>query len=116
MLTISAPIFDINGFEVIESFEKDGLSDFQRRVSRTATLDGGASITDFGYSDADLTFNIEWTPKNSDQVDNVRRMVRSYGRLIISFYDGCFLAAPLDFRASTGTVALTFLVEKRLSQ
>lgn len=116
MLTITAPSFDIKGFEVIEHPEKDGLSGLERRNSRIATLDGSAAINDFGYSDADRTLDIGWSPKSQRQVDNIARMVKAYSRLIISCREGCFIGAPGSFSTSEDTIQLLILVERRLDQ
>jgi len=114
MLTINAPVFDIEGYEIIEHPDKDGLSGFERRNSRIATLDGSAAFNDFGYSDSDRTLNIEWRPTSQDQVDNIARMVKAYSRLIISCREGCFIGAPGPFTPSDGNVQLRILVERRL--
>ncbi|WP_375191796.1 hypothetical protein [Marinobacter sp.] len=116
MLTINAPIFDIDGHETIDSPELPGLSDFSRRVTRTPTLDGGAAINDFGYSDADRVLDIEWVPRSQRQTDNLARMVRTYGRLIVSCKEGCFLGAPESFSPGDDTTQIRILVERRLDQ
>lgn len=116
ILTINAPQFDIDGQVVAEGVDPSGLDGFSRRVSRVATLDGSAAINDFGYSPADRTLTIAWRPKNRAQVENLRRMAQSYGRLIVSYRDGCYLGAPERFTPSDESVSLTFLIEKRLDQ
>jgi len=116
MLTITSPIFDIEGVENIVSPEPSGLTGFERRNSRVATLDGGAAFNDFGYSDADRTLEIRWKPSSQRQVDNIVRMVKSYGRLIVSFREGCFIGAPGSFSISEDKVQLQILVERRLDQ
>jgi len=114
IVTINAPQFDIDGQVVAEGVDPDGLDGFSRRVSRVATLDGGAAINDFGYSIADRTLTITWRPRTREQAENVRRMVQSYGRLIVSFRDGCYLGAPERLTPLDDSVSLTFLIEKRL--
>lgn len=116
MLTITAPIFDIEGHETIASPEPAGLAGFERRNSRVATLDGGAAINDFGYSDADRTLDIRWKPSSQGQVDNIARMVKAYGRLIVSCREGCFIGAPRAFSVSDNKAQLQILVERRLNQ
>lgn len=116
MLTINAPVFDIDGHEVIERPELAGLTGFERRNSRVATLDGLASINDFGYSDADRTIDIEWRPTAPGQVANIARMVKTYNRLIVSTTEGCFIGAPGPFSPSDDTVQLRIFVERRLDQ
>lgn len=114
MLTISAPQFDIEGSVLIHGADPAGLHSFSRRVSRIATLDGRAEINDFGYSPSDRTLNITWRPRTRNEIDQVRRMAQIYGRLIISFRDGCFLAAPENFSEEQDSATLTALIETRL--
>ena len=116
MLTISAPIFDIQGHEIISFPEPGGLSGLDRRNSRVATLDGGAAFNDFGYSDADRTLDINWKPASQRQLDNIARMVKAHGRLIVSCREGCFVGAPGFFGVSDNKAQLQILVERRLDQ
>lgn len=114
MLMMNAPVFDINGHIEIDNPNPEGLAQFSRRVSRAATLDGGAAINDFGYSPADRTLEIEWTPRSLAEADNARRMVQAYGRLIVSWREGCFLVAPQDFDEADNAIIITALVERQL--
>jgi hypothetical protein len=115
MLTISAPIFDIDGSAVIANPNQSGLVEFNKRVSRIATLDGGAAFNDFGYSDADRTLSIDFLPANEEQLNTVKALSQKYSRLIVSFSDGCFLGAPESFRFDSGRVTLVILVERKIS-
>ena len=52
-------------FVVLE--EKDGsqLDRYSRRISRTATLDGGSVVNDLGFSDTDRTVVVDaWATGN----------------------------------------------------
>lgn len=113
---ISAPLFDLEGTVELEGVSLDGLSGFERRNSRVATLDGGAVIPDFGYSEADRTLDLRWPARQKSTVENVRRMAKSYSRLIVSTEEGCFLGAPGAFNLSNGEAQLQIMVEKRLDQ
>lgn len=115
-VSISAPLFDLDGHVLLASVVPDGLADFSRRNNRIPTLDGGAAITDFGYSDADRTLDIRWAAKDKATVDNVRRMAKTYSRLIVATEEGCFIGAPGPFSLSDGEAEIQILVEKRLDQ
>tara|TARA_R110001583_G_scaffold6788_1_gene34199 strand:+ start:193 stop:543 length:351 start_codon:yes stop_codon:yes gene_type:complete len=116
MLTITSPIFDVEGSETIASPEPEGLSGFQRRNSRVATLDARAVFNDFGYSDADRTLEIRWKPSSQRQIDNIVRMIKAYSRLIVSFREGCFMGVPGSFSISDDKTQLQILVDRRLDQ
>jgi len=116
MLTINAPFFDLDGHVTLLGVEPGGLLAFARRNNRIPTLDGGAVIPDFGYSDADRTLDIRWTARDSVQVETVRRLAKTYSRLIVTTAEGCFYGAPGPFAISNGVVQIQILVEKRLDQ
>lgn len=116
MLTISAPVFDIDGHETIENPKIPGVTAFTRRVNRTPTLDGSAAFNDFGYSVADRTLDIEFTARDKAQADNLARMVKTYGRLIVSFDEGCFIGAPESYTPSDDTTQIRILIERRIDQ
>ena len=115
-VSISSPVFDINGHARIMNALPGGMSDFSLRVSRVATLDGGAAINNFGYSDADLTMDIRWPATDEAIVESVRRMAKIYSRLIIATAEGCFVGAPASFSLSDGEAGIQILIEKRLNQ
>ncbi len=116
MLTISAPVFDLNGTVIARNPSMDGLQNLTRRVSRAATLDGQAAINDFGYTDADRDLIVEWTPTTKTELENVRRMFKTYSRLVVSFSEGCFMCAPESFSHPDGQISITLFVDKRLDQ
>lgn len=116
MLMISAPVFDLSGTVIAHSPDMEGLQNMTRRVSRAATLDGQAAINDFGYTDADRDLVVEWTPATEAELENVRRMFKTYSRLVVSFSEGCFLATPESFSAPAGQISITLFVDKRLDQ
>ena len=60
-LFISTPTFDLNGSLALRLADGSDIKSGARRVSRNATLDGGAVITDGGYSDADRTLVIRYS-------------------------------------------------------
>lgn len=113
---ISAPIFDLDGTISLTKVAPDGLAGFERRNNRIATLDGGAAIPDFGYSEADRTFDIRWIARSKSAVETVRRLAKSYSRLIVSTEEGCYLGAPGPFNLSNGEAQFQIMVEKRLDQ
>lgn len=114
VIFISAPLFDLDGHARLENVDPDGLSGFERRNSRIATLDGGAVIPDFGYSDADRTLNVQWRPRSQGQVDTVVRLAKTYSRLVVSTAEGCFIGAPGPFALSNDSAQIQILIEKRI--
>ena len=116
MVSIVAPLFDLDGHVVLFKVEPDGLAAFERRNNRIPTLDGGAVIPDFGYSVADRTLDIRWPAKDSVQLETVRRLAKTYSRLIVTTEEGCFYGAPGPFSINNGVAQIQILVQKRIDQ
>jgi adenylylsulfate kinase-like enzyme len=60
--TVSSTVWDAQGYIEIYALDSQTVGDLRRRGNRVATLDGGAVINDAGFSDADRTFEIRWSP------------------------------------------------------
>ncbi|WP_138436328.1 hypothetical protein [Marinobacter shengliensis] len=115
-VSITAPLFDLDGHVLLTEVDPAGLAGFERRNNRIPTLDGGAAIPDFGYSDADRTFDIRWPNRDKHQVDTIRRLAKTYSRLIVATEEGCFIGAPGPFAMSDDEAQIQILVEKRIDQ
>lgn len=111
--TISSLVFDPAGY--VEVFtDKTPDRDIKRRVNRVITLDGGVAINDGGYSDGDLTFELEW--KSETALDSaVLRMLQLYPRAVLSTRAGVFEVVLETYRLNTGTSRLVCLPVSRLS-
>lgn len=114
MLTINAPIFDLQGSLLISRPEVPGTSSYTRRVNRAATLDGQASISDFGFTDSDRTLEVRWRPTESEYESAVR-LLKTYRSLIVSTSSGCFLCSPSEISNDNQTAQIALLVERKLS-
>lgn len=115
-VSITAPVFDLDGHVMLIGVDPAGLTGFERRNNRIPTLDGGAAIPDFGYSDADRTFDIRWPSRDKHQVDTIRRLAKTYSRLIVVTEEGCFIGAPGPFAMRDNEAQIQILVEKRIDQ
>jgi hypothetical protein len=113
--TISTPTYDLDGHVTLNVREEDSdLGQTARRVTRVATLDGGAVVNDFGFSYADKTLVLSWLAEDEALDDNLDRIVRLYNRLYLSSPHGVFFVAPQAFRRQNETSSLTLLVLERL--
>lgn len=110
---LSAIPFDPSGWIEIDAIEDDSLATISRRVSRSATLDGGAAFNDFGLSDADRSFEVRWSPLSLNAENDVRRMVRLYALIRIATGDGVFIAAPESYRSSGDESTLRLLISSK---
>lgn len=112
MLALATLTIDPLGAQLL-SLSADGktsLGDTSRRVSRVATLDGGASILDGGYTVADRTINIDLSGQTREVVDAVKYLFQVYDKLVVMTEDGAFLAAPERISIGKNTANMTLLV------
>jgi hypothetical protein len=113
--TISTPDFDIEGFIQLDVIKTTTSGETRRRTSRIATLDGGAVINDFGYSEADRTIDLRWMPVSRAQEQAIDRLVQFYAELQVATRDGVFLAIPETYRPGADESTLRLLVLEKLS-
>lgn len=91
------------------------LGETSRRVTRVATLDGGAAFGDFGHTEADRTIVLRWQPQSREHEESVRRLVALYTRITVSIAEGLFLVAPQTYSPGAEESRLTLLVERKLT-
>lgn len=112
---IAAPVADPAGYVLLPLTPQAHKHELSRRVNRVATLDGGAAVSDSGYSDADMMLRMEWYAGDADAFAAVARLLRTYSRVVVSTRDGVFSAVPERCTRNTETCDAQFLVVARLS-
>lgn len=117
MITFSSKNFDLIGSVTVrEDVEDNGLLDSSRRVSRTATLDGGVVIDDAGYTDGDRTFNVTVRDIAQDDLDKLRWIQSVHADHRAATRDGFFSGVIEDISFKNGDATIVFLVLDKLSQ
>lgn len=81
-----------------------------RRVTRTATLDGGCAIYDGGSTVADATLKITLKNPSAELADSVMRLFEIWPRVSVSLPAGCYEAAPELAQMSDGKLVLSLLL------
>ena len=115
MVGISSPVFDLSGAAVLPYAYAEGAGNATRRVSRTATLDGGAVVTDTGYAVADNTLEIVANSALEADYAVLLRLTRLYSEVVVSTPDGVFTGSPSELKVDGTDVRLTVLVTEQLS-
>ena len=113
MLTTTT--YDLLGAVTLDCLPDQTSGEMRRRVSRVATLDGGAVVNDGGYTDADRTIQLRWRPRGATQESAVARLVELYSFLRVSTRDGVFLAAIEAYTPGGAECTLSLLVTEKLS-
>ncbi len=115
MIILAAPQYSLIGpVALSETKNECNLTDTSRRSSRVATLDGGAVVTDFGFTDADRTLSIVGTASRADY-DTLLAMQRSWSQWVVSCEEGVFLGSPARLKSQGGKVTITIEVIRKLS-
>lgn len=112
---LSADVFDPLGYLALDVKADSEIGTLSRRVTRTATLDGGAEIEDNGYSAADATYTITVRLPSPGYEAAIMRLVQLYPLLILSTRYGVFRGVVDYFRPAGATASLRFLVSQKLS-
>lgn len=119
MIGISTQIYDLEGariFEDLDPGKEQKNRRGERRVTRTATLDGGVSIADMGYSDGDRTITVMELAASLEAVEFVEYICRNYTLVTVTAEDGAYSAAPETHAVGEdGTLTFTLLVKEKMS-
>lgn len=113
--TISTPTWDITGYVELDVFQRNTSGETRRRVTRIATLDGGAVFNDFGASESDRVIELSWRPTSRVVEDAITRLVQVYAQVQVATRSGVYLAAPEVYRPGDEESVLRLLVVEKLS-
>ncbi len=117
MIGVSSLVFDIYGAWVFSSRDNtDAIMSGRRRTSRSATLDGGAVVSDLGYSHGDRTLVVQEKEASEEAVAFARRIVENYSTVAVSTIDGAYLAVPESYEYRDGTLELRLLITEKTSE
>jgi hypothetical protein len=84
-------------------------------MSRKATLDGGCSISDQGFSDADRTFTISQQNISVNLASRIWYIFRTYSLVYVSTEEGVFKAAIQDVDLTEGNLKAKILIKEKLT-
>ncbi len=114
MIGVAARTFDQEGSRIYRGgLDRDDVT--ARRISRTATLDGGCLISDMGASVSDKNITIEINNASSDEIIFARYITETYGSVTLTTEISCYSAAPESCTVKDGVLTLKFLIEGQLS-
>jgi hypothetical protein len=120
MIGIATQTYDLDGARVFRKANRDielRNRTGARRVSRTATLDGGCVISDMGFSDADRDFTVQEQAPSVEAVDFARYITETYSRVTVAAADGSYEAVPGSYEIDIdGNLIMKMLIVSRLSE
>ncbi len=106
MISISAPTYDLSG-SIISPAGTAIQQSASRRASRVATLDGGATPVDGGWSDADLTFECRLPDPDGSHHLALTRLMRYHSTAIMSCSRGCYSVLLSNLTYDRGVAVCT---------
>jgi hypothetical protein len=112
MISISS---DTETVTINESIPDSDYGEILPRVSRTATLDGGAMIATSGCSHSDRTIVISALKVSVAQEAVLRRMTMQTLLVQLSNSEGVFTGVLSRFSCKAGKLEFTFLVKEKLT-
>lgn len=115
IVTLSSLTFDLSGFITLDVNPSSLVGTVQRRNNRIATLDGGAVLNDFGFSEADRTITLEWSIKDKATEDLVLRFVKLYSKVRLSMPEGLFLASVFSYTQNEDESSMVLEVLEKIT-
>lgn len=112
MLSISTPYVNSDGHVLIENTSQCTFGRKTFRVSRAATLDGGAVNIHSGYSDGDRTFTIAAMLTKAQEL-LINSLAELYTYFIFAIDDGVFYGSISSMTAENGVLAMSIYVESK---
>lgn len=112
MLSISMTTADILGNVIINSIAFSDIDNIKTRMSRSATLDGGAVIVNSGVSQGDRTFQISEKVPRGD-AEKVKYIQENSVSVLCSTKEGLFLGAISETDYTNGTLKTTILIKEK---
>ena len=100
-----------NAAIIIKNLPRSRINDSVSRVSRSATLDGGAHIEHLGYSDSDRTLEI-YSQLTESEKNAIWDFYKSETMINISCSDGFFYGAIDSLKVDNGKMKLILLIKE----
>lgn len=106
---------DAEALTLNERVDESDYGDIVPRISRTATLDGGAVITNSGCSHADRTLVIVADNVSFATETAIKRMTSLSQTIWMSNREGIFSGVISQLSCKSGRVRFTYLVTEKIT-
>jgi hypothetical protein len=113
MISIAGITFDMSGYITLEPLGGSDYGLLARRFKKSQTLDGGVSVSDFGYTSADREFDISLQP-TSAQDSTLRYLVENHDQVHVSTEEGFYKAVP-QYTIRGGIASLTLSITEQIA-
>jgi len=115
IISICSHLFDYAGDFLLTAETDSDLSHISRRVSRSATLDGGCIIVDNGYTPSDATLTIVVSQITDSTRLALLQMIKTHSAITIAYQNNIFLGV-VEKVDDTNQLKIKFLVKSALNE
>ncbi len=115
---MSSQVYDLRGAVLVRGITSEAARvnrNVRRRVTRTATLDGGCTLYDTGYSVADRDILVEVAYPTEALFEALQYLCRTYNLVTVCTEDGAFSASPESCQFVDDRLQFRCLVKEALS-
>jgi hypothetical protein len=112
MISLSATSYDPAGLLILNA-RVNNPYEAKRRGSVTATLDGGSSVYDSGYSITDQTLNASLKRPTKATILSLQYLTAYYSQIIVTCESGAFTCIP-SYAVKGAQVSLQLRITARL--
>ena len=115
IISICSYLFDYAGDFLLTAEQDSDFSHVSRRVSRSATLDGGCIIVDNGYTASDATLTIVISQITDSTRLALLQMIKTHSAITVACKDNIFLGV-VEKVDDTNQLKIRFLVKSALNE
>jgi predicted ThiF/HesA family dinucleotide-utilizing enzyme len=117
IVSLCTQLYNPVGNVILTISDSTEIAFLSRRLSRVATLDGGAVIVDNGFSPSDGAINlvIDAGANSLAVYKLVADMIKSFGMVTVSTVDGVFLAALESITNNKTRLVIKLLIKSQLA-
>lgn len=115
MIALVTLTYDPIGVAIFDETPDSTYQVHERRVTRTATLDGLCTISDMGYTASDNRFVVRLKSPAQSVVDRIIYMIKNYPLVKLASKDGVFEGVITPFKTHLEPLEFIFTVKRKLS-
>lgn len=115
MISITTIAYDKAGYLFIKPVAGTGRLQYERRVSKNATLDGLSTISDFGFTFSDNTLTIKVNNFDESVLRRLLYFVKTYPLLRYANEDGVFLGSLSQVKTNVTPIEFIFDIKQQVA-
>lgn len=106
---LSTQLFDLDGDIILVHDDTFDNEEITRRVAKVATLDGGVSASDLGYTSSDRVITIV-SDVSREIANQLINMIKTHSDFWLTTREGAFTGKATRLRRANGRVRFEFTI------